>query len=132
MSSRFRFSGFTFETSDAGGCAATVTLERPPGKTFKGAATEGPTGSRLRCAATATLAALETAVARAVAFELLGIKAIRAFDTTVIIVAISAKQDRKVQRLVGSCLSVVSPEHSAAIAVLNATNRFLGSSLHDH
>ena len=61
-------------------------------------------------------------------FELLGVKAVRAFDATVVIVSLSARAEQTT-RLVGSCLTEADPARGAALAVLNATNRLLGNYL---
>ncbi|MGH7520046.1 MAG: hypothetical protein ACREMI_02085 [Gemmatimonadales bacterium] len=61
-------------------------------------------------------------------FELLGVKAVRAFDATVVIVSLSARAEQAT-RLVGSCLTETDPPRGAALAVLNATNRLLGNYL---
>jgi len=105
-----------------------VSLEDPEGRPHV-ATHEGVGGapSELRCAADATLEAVSCALPQAGAFELIGVKAIRAFDMTVIIVAISARRGEQSQRLVGAYLADKSPERGAALAVLNATNRFLGN-----
>ena len=60
-------------------------------------------------------------------FELLGVKAVRAFDATVVIVSLSARDAAHASRLVGSYLTDNDPPRGAALAVLNATNRILGN-----
>jgi hypothetical protein len=107
-----------------------VVLEWQPGERCLGVA-EGissATGA-LRCAAQAAVAALELAVKRRITFELLGIKALRAFDATVVIVSLATRYEGGSKRLVGSYLTEDSRERGAAIAVLNATNRLLGNLL---
>src|SRR5207249_8780433 len=56
----------------------------------------------LRCGAAATVRALERVVQPKLGFELLGVKAVRAFDATVIIVSLSVRQDTPGSRLVGA------------------------------
>lgn len=105
-------------------------LEWEPGDRYVGVA-EGissATGA-LRCAAQAAVAALELAIERKITFELLGIKALRAFDATVVIVSLSSHYDGESKRVVGSYLTENDRERGAAIAVLNATNRLLGNVL---
>lgn len=107
-----------------------MVLEWEPGERYVGVA-EGissATGA-LRCAAQAAMAALELAVQRKIRFELLGIKALRAFDATVMIVSLAGHYQGESKRLVGSCLAEDGRERGAAIAVLNATNRLLGNVL---
>ncbi len=60
-------------------------------------------------------------------FELLGVKAVRAFDATVVIISLSCHNGTPATRLVGSCLSEHDHHRCAALAVLNATNRLLGN-----
>ena len=81
----------------------------------------------MRCAAHATVRALERAAQPDLAFEVLGVKAVRAFDATVVIVSLSARSAETVSRLVGSNLTEGDPSRGAAVAVLNATNRLLGN-----
>jgi hypothetical protein len=52
---------------------------------------------------------------------------VRAFDATVIIVSLSAREPGGARRLVGSYLTDTDPPRGAALAVLNATNRMMGN-----
>jgi hypothetical protein len=127
---RLRFLEFDFSTLPDGNCRARVVLEGEPGEQYIGEA-EG-LGSRtgqLRCAAEAATRALRQAVAGRMSFELLGVKAVRAFDAMVIIVSLSQHNADLARRLVGSCLSEESENRCAAMAVLNATNRLLGNTI---
>jgi hypothetical protein len=76
----------------------------------------------------AAVHALEQAVQPRLTFELLGVKAVRAFDATILIVSLTARAEQTI-RLVGSCLTEADPQRGAALAVLNATNRLLGNYL---
>ena len=87
----------------------------------------GSEAGELRCAAIATLNAIETAVDNAVSFELLGVKSVRAFDTIVLIVSVVCRSGEDTHRLVGSFLADNDITRGAAVAVLNATNRLLGN-----
>jgi hypothetical protein len=73
--------------------------------------------------------ALAQAVPDGMVFELLGVKAVRAFDATVVIVSLSTNGEGSDQRVVGSVLTELDPGRAAALAVLNATNRILGNRL---
>jgi hypothetical protein len=73
--------------------------------------------------------ALGQAVEGGLSFELLGVKAVRAFDATVIIVSLAVHGDGSGQRVVGSYLTETDTPRGAALAVLNATNRILGNRL---
>lgn len=126
---RVKFQDFAFERLPDGRCRARVELAWAGGRHFRGEA-EGmasETGD-MRCAATAALDALVKAVGTpAVRLELLGVKSVRAFDSLVVIVALSATDGTRSTRLVGSYLTETDVARGAALAVLNATNRFLGN-----
>ncbi len=125
---RLRFSDFEFRSLPDGKCRSRVVLEGDPGEEFVGTA-EG-LGSRtgeLRCAAEAATEALRAAVDERLSLELLGVKAVRAFDSTVVIVSLACHNGVPATRLVGSCLSDDDEHRCAALAVLNATNRILGN-----
>ena len=127
-SQRVKFSSFEFARFHKGRCRASVGLEQPDGVLVEEsveAFAAAETTSELRCSAQATLEALSKAVGDVCSFELLGVKAIKAFDTTVIIVALTVQYGDESRRLVGSYLAEENPERGAALAVLNATNRFL-------
>lgn len=125
---RLRFVEFDFRRLPSGGCQARVVLEWMPEQQFVGLA-EGiasATGS-LRCAAQAAVRAIEQSINGRMTFDLLGVKALRAFDSTVIIVSLSTHLGAEPRRIVGSYLTEDGRERGAALAVLNATNRLLGN-----
>lgn len=127
---RLRFAEFELDLVQGGRSRARVALERLPGEVFEGTA-EG-VGSRagaMRCAAQAATVALQQSLDERVKFELLGVKAVRAFDSTVVIVSLSCHNERPAMRLVGSCLGGEDVNRCAALAVLNATNRLVGSTV---
>lgn len=125
---RLRFKEFEFKRLASGRCRARVVLSWADGRQFTGDA-EGiiSQAGELRCGAAATVRALEQAVQPQMGFELLGVKAVRAFDATVVIVSLSVRQDARASRLVGAYLTDEDPPRGAALAVLNATNRILGN-----
>ncbi len=125
---RLKVLDFEFERLPSGRYRAQVVLEAQPGVRFEGSAEGlGSQAGELRCAAAATADALSKVTGDKMAFELLGVKSVRAFDATVVIVALSCHDGSTATRLVGSCLTEDSPHRSAAMAVLNATNRYLGN-----
>ena len=127
MSERLRFAEFDFDSLPDGRCRARVGLTLGNAAAFEGTS-EGlcsPTGE-LRCAALAAVKALEHAIAGKVELELLGVKSVRAFDSTVVIVSLACHEQES-RRMVGSCLSEGNHARGAALAVLNATNRMLGN-----
>lgn len=125
---RLRFDDFTFERLASGRCRARVVLSWSDGRQFVGES-EGviSQAGELRCSAEAAVRALERVVQPKLGFEVLGVKAVRAFDATVVIVSLSARTETSVLRLVGSYLTEKNPPQGAALAVLNATNRMLGN-----
>jgi hypothetical protein len=125
---RLRFQSFAFQRLSNGRCRATVELGWADGRVFPGEA-EGVTSQagELRCSALAAVHALERVAEPTLRFELLGVKAVRAFDATVIIVSLSAREGSGARRLVGSFLTESDPPRGAALAVLNATNRVMGN-----
>src|SRR5438094_613179 len=125
---RLRFKDFEFQRLASGRCRAKVVLASSDGREFSGES-EGiiSQAGELRCGAAATVRALERVVQPKLGFELLGVKAVRAFDATVVIVSLSARQEARASRLVGAYLTETDAPRGAALAVLNATNRILGN-----
>jgi len=122
---RVRFTGFVLDRFPNGDCLARVTLEWRDGPPIIGEARgHGSEPGELRSAAQACLNAL-AGVIRETAFELLGVKAVRAFDATVVIVSLAVTGREGGPRLVGSYLADADLPRGAALAVLNATNRLL-------
>ena len=78
---RLKFLEFDFSTLPDGNCRARVVLEGEPGARYAGESEGlGSKTGQLRCAAEAATVALQQAVAGQMAFELLGVKSVRAFD----------------------------------------------------
>jgi hypothetical protein len=127
---RLRFQEFSFQRLASGHCRARVVLSWSDGRQFVGES-EGVNSQagELRCSASAAIRALERASQPTLTFEVLGVKAVRAFDATVIIVSLSARTEQSASRLVGSYLTENDAPRGAALAVLNATNRILGNNL---
>lgn len=125
---RLRFREFEFQRLASGRCRAKVVLSWADGRQFQGES-DGviSQAGELRCCAEATVRALERVVQPKLGFELLGVKAVRAFDAVVVIVSLSARQESRASRLVGAYLAESDVPRGAALAVLNATNRILGN-----
>ena len=125
---RLRFQDFTFERLPTGKCRARVVLTWADGREFVGDSEEVVSqAGELRCSAGAVAQALGRATRPQLGFEVLGVKAVRAFDATVVIVSLSARWGTGTSRLVGSCITDKDPPRAAALAVLSATNRILGN-----
>jgi len=122
------FRGLNFERFPNGSCKARVRLEKPDETEVVGEArgSASETGI-LRCAAEASIEAVELSIEKTGHFELGGVKAIHAFDCTIVIVSLNVGQEGgRRRRFVGTYVVNESLEHAAAVAVLNATNRYIG------
>lgn len=125
---RLRFAEFRIERLPSGRCSAGVVLTGPAGARYEGEAQGlASQAGELRCAAQACIAALTQSVEGELSFECLGVKAIRAFDATVVIVSLATRGEGVPKRVVGSVLTEEDTTRAAALAVLNATNRLLGN-----
>jgi hypothetical protein len=125
---RVRFVEARVDVARVGRARATVELEW--GGVVHAAAMEGEGGPamELRLVALATLRALEAVLNRGQEFHLVGIKVVRAFDQDMVVAMTRAEQMPEAS-LVGAALSAGNAHRAAALAVLNATNRFLGNYL---
>lgn len=125
---RLRFADFRFSRTPDGRCSARVGLDWTDGSRASGSASgQSSPMVDLRVAAEATLRALDAYTSNTYGFELIGVKAVRAFDANIIIVSVSLKQGPGPQRLLGACLVEEDLVRGSALAVLNATNRVLGN-----
>lgn len=111
----------------AGLSRAEVDLERPGGDVFTGVQ-EGPASAvgDLRVVAEATLDALHRASEAPLRFGLQGVKTVRAFDETVVLVQVAVVAGRAPVRLVGAAMGDADQARTTVLSVLNATNRILG------
>ncbi len=129
---RLKFVSLSFTNLAGKRSCARVALETKPGRTAVGTST-GPDSNigRHRSAARAIVETIKRAVdATPDAFELLDLKQVKVFDATVVIAAVAVRYDTKVERMVGFCVvDTRDPDRAAPLAVLNATNRFLGAIL---
>lgn len=128
---RMRFAEFDYEPFADGSCAASVVLEWEDGMRFRGRAegTQTPQGE-LRCGASAAIEAAEKAAGGTIEFSLVGVKAVRAFDNWVIIVAVRGTAEDRDYKLIGAYATQASQSaRAAAMSVLDATNRVLAKHL---
>lgn len=129
--SRLRFRDFQRTSFPDGRVLVEVELEWKEGMVF-GAEAEGTATleGETRAAALAALDAAERATEGGLSLELMGVKAIRAFDGWVVIVSVRGESSRGDYSLIGS---TSCPDgrttRGAAVAVLDATNRILGKYL---
>jgi hypothetical protein len=130
LEERLRFAEFVLDRLPNGRCRTRVALTWKGSEQFTGESDGlASQAGELRCAAQACVNALAEAVQGGLTFELLGVKAVRAFDATVVIVSLSTQGDGAGHRVVGSYLAETDVARGAALAVLNATNRILGNRL---
>jgi hypothetical protein len=81
--------------------------------------------SRIDLAARATLIAIATAEDAGLGFALEGVRLIDAFERSFVFVGITARHGRSTTLLTGSCEVKDSAETASALAVLDATNRWI-------
>lgn len=114
--------------SRARGVTCKVTL-RVGGECFAGEAEEGLQSdrSRVEVASRAALAALALVSPSAGIFSLEGAKVLTLFEREFVFAAVMARQGREQVMLTGSCEVRDSAETAAALAVLDATNRWIGT-----
>lgn len=124
---RLRFDELIHETRLDGRCRVTVQLEWC-GRSISGSAegVETPHG-RVRASAEACLAAAMAAAGKRVHLELIGVKAVRAFDGWIVVVRVVGDVGTKRFRLLGASSAETEPdiERAAGRAILDATNRIL-------
>lgn len=124
---RLRFTDFSLERLASGQCLARVALAWPNATSFVGEATGlSSQAGEMRCAAQACINAIARAIPDS-GFELVGVKAVRAFDATVVIASLATQGRMDGPRVVGSSLMQDDTPRGAALAVLNATNRLLSA-----
>lgn len=124
---RVRFDGVRLERPRANFSVATVALEWKEQRYEGRSEGEGGAPQELRVCADATIDALHKVLEDEVAFQLVGVKAIRVFDDELVAVLLYSPQAAD-RRLVGVALAD-DPHRAASVAVLNATNRMLGNYL---
>jgi hypothetical protein len=108
-----------------------VTLELPGGREGRGEARGHPIPeSRMRAGARAALHALKALTDEELTLEVRGTKAVRAFDASVVIVAVRVRDDQGRRDLIGAVAAPDDdPIRGGVLAVLFALNRFLADKL---
>jgi hypothetical protein len=122
----YYFEDVEVSRSRARGLTCRVTLARG-GKSFTGEA-EGTENerSRVELAARAALRALSEADQSLRILDLAGVRVIEAFDREFVFVGVTVQHARASAMLTGSCELKDSAETASVLAVLDATNRWLG------
>lgn len=123
---RIYFEDVEVRRSRSKGVLCRVTL-RKADATFIGEA-EGMENERLRIelAARAALAAIRQAEGEERVLALEGCRVIEAFDHAFVFVGVTTRHSRQVTLMTGSAEVRESPETASVLAVLDATNRWLG------
>jgi len=99
------------------------------GRTYQGEAIdESGYVIELRTAAIAALEAVSE-TAEGLSARVVGAKEVRAFDHSLIVVAVAADSERGATSLVGAVLRGSDPARAAAMALLQSLNRVLGNYL---
>ena len=127
---RLRLLQFTFTRTPHGRCHAEVEFEWLEGERISGKADGiASTLGDLRLPADATLRAIEAFARGAVQLELIGVKSMRAFDDTVVIVSVLLRNGGEVTRLLGCALAGDDLLRGVVVATLQATNRVVGNTI---
>ncbi len=103
-----------------------VTLEWEGRRVTGEAVGEAGSAIELRTTVTAALSALEQLTQTSLGIRSVGVKQIRAFDAELIVVSLYREAPGG-QKLLGAVLAGSDPHRSAALALLNALNRVLGT-----
>jgi len=124
-----RFIRAELETLEGDRCRAIVQIERPETGLHTGTA-DGAAASAdgMRAVARAAADAVSEAFsADEVRVRVRGVQPVEAFGQTVVIVSVAASARGRSQTLLGVCDGGENTSRAAALAVLNATNRFIGA-----
>jgi len=124
---RLRFEEIRYESGPHGRCRVSVRLEWC-GRVLECSAEGLETHhGRIRATASATLDGALAAAGKRIHLELLGVKAVRAFDGWVVVVRLAGEAGDRTFRLLGSasCEDDDGLTKAAAHSVLDATNRLL-------
>ncbi len=109
-------------------CKAEVEVESQGVGTFTATAQGGVSErDQLRAVARATSDALSDAFeAQGARVRVIGVQLVDAVAQTAVVVSLAASRGAHTKTLLGVCDSTGDPAKATALAVLNATNRFLG------
>lgn len=124
---RVRFLHARVARPGAGRAVASVAVEWEGTVFDADVAGESGEAIELRLAAIATLRCIEAVIDGALRFRLVGVRTLRAFDSDM--VAVLLRTESGGAPLIGASLARENVHESAAVAVLNATNRVLGNYL---
>lgn len=125
-SRRVKFVRADLQSLSASKCLARVELERPESGNYVGSSTGScPDVEGLKAAARASVEALvQAAGSERHELEVHEVRALEAFGRTAVIVHVAARRGDCRQDLMGLCVVGTDAPQAAAMAVLNAANRF--------
>jgi hypothetical protein len=123
---RARFESVEVRPTEPGRIRARVALEWQDERVVGEAEGESNPAGELRICAMATIRAVEKVAAGEVSFTLIGAKELHVFDHDLVAVLLHAPQ-LPASRLLGTSIIAEDRRRSAALAVLSATNRVVGS-----
>jgi hypothetical protein len=128
--SRLRFESVNREATQNGRCLVTVTLEWS-GELHQASVTEFETPQGIIKAASKAALQAVVDVAQDVDLEMVGVKAVRAFDGWVVVTRLNRNVKGDVQRLLGAapCEEDDDLPAAAVMAVLDASNRIFGHAM---
>lgn len=124
---RLRFDDFRLTRSPDGRCQVQVQFDWTQGRSYLGQAQGTQTlEGEIRAAAMAAMEGIQAAVDGRLTLELGGAKAVRAFDSWIVVVSMRGEAEGEHIRLMGAypCPDEDTPR-GAVMAVLVATNRIM-------
>jgi hypothetical protein len=109
-------------------CRARVEVQLPEWSSFVGLSDSVCTPlDTVRAAAEASLQALSKAIGPREGLALTGVEQVQAFGKSLVLVELMIPFQGESRAVVGVCLAGDNPTRAAALAVLNAANRSLGT-----
>lgn len=121
------FESLEFQPAGSRRVQVVVTVKPRGGETVQGEARTADTQkARLQASARAALGAVERILTEST-FELEGVRLVEAFETVFAFAGVTAVEGRSTLLLAGSCEVGDQPEQAAALAVLDALNRWIES-----
>ena len=109
-------------------CRARVEVQLPEWSSFVGLSTTvcSPLDT-VRAAAEAAVQALSKAIGPKEGLALSAVEQVQAFGKSLVLVELTVPMDGELRAVVGVCYAGDNPTRAAALAVLNAANRSLGT-----
>lgn len=125
---RVRFAGATVHSDSPAQRAVSVRLERKGGEQYVGHSANGQSVTDLRRGAEAMLDALSKLAGPGTSLVLRDVAPVLALKQSFVLAIVDARYEMQRATLIGTSPLSADPARDGALAVLNATNRFLGAS----